>query len=83
MNPLEEFNDYYLQQSNEYSEELKYSEIIENEEERKTNVEIEDIKNSKIKDLNSATSKKLRALPKRYQIYTMEYKKKILEEVNK
>jgi hypothetical protein len=83
MNPLEEFNNYYLQQLNEYSEDLKYSEIVEKKEERKANVEIEDIKNSKIKDLNSATSKRLRTLPKRYQIYTVEYKKKILEEVNK
>lgn len=78
MNPREEFNNYYLQQWKEYSEESQYEEIIEKEEE-KTNANIEDIKNKKINNLNVT----LRALPKRYQIYTLEYKKQILEEVNK
>ena len=81
MNPIEEFNNCYLQQSKEYSEEPEYEEIIEKEE-GKTNLNIENIKLKKIKNLNSATSKRLRTLPKRYQIYTLEYKKNILEEVN-
>ena len=75
MNPLEEFN---LKQSKEYSEESEYEEI--NKEKEKTNVNMEDVE---IKIMDSATSKRLRVLPKRYRIYNIEFKKKILEEVNK
>ena len=82
MNQIEEFNNYYLQQWEEYSEESEYEELIEKEEE-KINISVEESKIKKIKNLNSATSKRLSVLPKRYQIYTLEYKKKILEEVNK
>ena len=75
MNPLEEFN---LKQSKEYSEESEYEEI--NKEKEKTNVNMEDVE---IKIMDSATSKRLRVLPKKYRIYNIEFKKIILEEVNK
>ena len=78
MNSLEEFNNYYIQQSKEYSDESEYEDF--NKEEEKTNVNKEDIE---IKIMDSATSKRLRVLPKRYRIYNIEFKKKILEEVNK
>ena len=88
MNSIEEeFNHYYLKQSNEYSEEEQYEDNNKEEEE----LEIEDkiINNEDNESLQGkervkfVTSRRLRVLPKKYHIYTLAYKKKVIDEVNK
>ena len=85
MNQLEEFNLYCLQQLNEaknisdYEEEPKEEEILEDKENYIVNKENKP--NIKKIEIKKSTSK--RSLPKRYQTYTLDYKKKIIAEVNK
>ena len=86
MNQIEEeFNYYYLQQSYEYSEEPHYEENCKEEEELGDNIiNNEDNKsNGRKARINFATSKRLRILPKKYHIYTLDYKKRVIEDVNK
>ena len=85
MNQLEEFNLYCLQQLNDtknisyYEEHPKEEEIIEEKENYIDNKENKpNIKKIKIR---KSTSK--RSLPKRYQTYTLDYKKQVIAEVNK
>lgn len=88
MNQIEEFDKYYyLAQINEtenppYDEEPKNEEIYE-ENVKNLIVKEEDIKDLKILKQNMSTSKRLSSLPKRYQTYTLEYKRQIIEQVNK
>lgn len=84
MNQFEEFENIYWQQINEeenhiYSEE---SEDEENYEEEENNIIINEGKNEIIKSkIKESTSKRLRVIPKRYQTFTIDYKKKVIEEV--
>ena len=85
MNQIEEeFNQYYLQQSNEYLKEPQFKENYNDEEKIGDNIiNKEDNKSNERKErINLSTFRRLRILPKRYHIYTLEYKKKVLEDVN-
>ena len=84
-NQLEDFNIYCMKQLTEtknisYYEEPKEEDIMEEKEKNATNNEDKtEAKNLKLKE---STSKRLRSLPKRYQTYTLGYKKQVIEEVN-
>ena len=86
MNELEGFNIYCLNQLNEAKNQTYYEEPKEEEyiEEKENNVikneEEEILKKIKLKESNS---KRLNSLPKRYQTYTLDYKKQVIKEVNK
>ncbi len=83
-NQVEEFDLYFMQQLKEtknfsyYEEEPKEEELLE---ENDNNIEFKDeqeiVKKAKIKRENSKCS-----FPKRYQTYSLAYKKEILAEVN-
>ena len=84
-NQLEDFNIYCMKQLTEtknisYYEEPKDEYIVE-EKERSTANNIDKTEAKKLK-LKESTSKRLRSLPKRYQTYTLDYKKQVIEEVN-
>jgi hypothetical protein len=86
MNQLEEFKIYYLNQEKVEKNDIFLQEqseqvIYEEEENNLFNREQEEIK----KKINAkkSTSKRLASLPKKYQTYKMDYKKKIVMEVNK
>ena len=86
MNQIEEeFNYYYLQQSNRYSEEPQYEENYKAEEEIEDNIinNENNESNERKARINLATSRRLKVLPKRYHIYTLDYKKKVIKDVNK
>ena len=84
-NQLEDFNIYCMKQLTEtknisYYEEPKEEDNMEEKEKNATNNEDKtEAKNLKLKE---STSKRLRSLPKRYQTYTLGYKKQVIEEVN-
>lgn len=85
MNQLEEFNLYCLQQLNDaknisyYVEDPKEEEIIEEKENYMDNKE----NKPNIKKIRIRKSTSKRSLPKRYQTYTLDYKKQVIAEVNK
>ncbi len=84
-NQLEDFNIYYMKQLTEaknisYYEEPKEEEIVE-EKKKNTDNNEDKIEDKKLKSKES-TSKRFSSLPKRYQTYTLDYKKQIIEEVN-
>ena len=84
-NQLEDFNIYCMKQLTEtknisYYEELKDEDIMEEKEKNAANNE-DKTEAEKLK-LKESTSKRLRSLPKRYQTYTLDYKKQVIEEVN-
>ena len=84
-NQLEDFNLYCMKQLTEiknisYYEEPKEEENAEEKEKNTAN--IEDKKEAKTLKLKESTSKRLSSLPKRYQTYTLDYKKQVIEEVN-
>lgn len=86
MNELEGFNIYCLEQLDEaknqiYCDEPKEEEYIEERENNIVKNEENEI-TKKIK-LKESTSKRLNSLPKRYQTYTLDYKKQVIKEVNK
>ena len=86
MNQIEEeFNHYYLQQSNGYSEEPQYEENYKEEEEIEDNIinNENNESNERKARINLPTSRRLKVLPKRYHIYTLDYKKKVIKDVNK
>jgi hypothetical protein len=85
MNTNEEFDNYYLHQINEEESQINLDEEedIEISEEKENNIiNKEEPKTEKKSRINDSTSKRLRSLPKRYRIYTLDYKKQIIEEVN-
>ena len=84
-NQLEDFNIYCMKQLTEtknisYYEEPKDEYIVE-EKERSTANNVYKTEAEKLK-LKESTSKRLRSLPKRYQTYTLDYKKQVIEKVN-
>ena len=79
MTQLEEFDDYFMRQMNEYSEEPN-EEIKVSQENNSINNE-DKITENKI-TFKRPISKRLIASHKRYHIYTMATKKKVIEEVN-
>ena len=84
-NQLEDFNIYCMKQWTEtknisYYEELKDEDIMEEKEKNAANNE-DKTEAEKLK-LKESTSKRLRSLLKRYQTYTLDYKKQVIEEVN-
>lgn len=86
MNQIEEFNNYYINQLNEtdnqiYYEDSKYEDIIEEKE--KDIIDGEKVINNsgKIK-IKESSIKRINSLPKRYQTYTLEYKKEVIAQVN-
>ena len=86
MNELEGFNIYCLDQLDEaknqsYYEEPKEEEYIEKKE--NSVIKNEDKEIAKKIKLKESTSKRLNSLPKRYQTYTLDYKKHVIKEVNK
>ena len=86
MNELEGFNIYCLNQLDEaknqsYYEEPKDEESIEEKE--NNTIKNEDKEKAKKIKLKESTSKRLNSLPKRYQTYTLDYKKQVIKEVNK
>ena len=86
MNELEGFNIYFLNQLNEAKNQSYYQEPKEEEyiEEKENNIiKNEDKEIAKKIKLKEATSKRLNSLPKRYQTYTLDYKKQVIKEVNK
>ena len=84
-NQLEDFNIYCMKQLTEtknisYYEELKDEDIMEEKEKNAANNE-DKTEAEKLK-LKESISKRLRSLLKRYQTYTLDYKKQVIEEVN-
>ena len=86
MNELEGFNKYCLDQLEEEKNHFYYEDPKEEEyiEEKENNIFKKEGKEltKKIK-LKESTSKRLNSLPKRYQTYTLDYKKQVIKEVNK
>lgn len=87
MNQLEEFQNYYIQQTKEDENQTIYDEPKEGEIFEQPQEEINSVKNeeeTKKKKVNKeSTSKRLKSLPKKYQTYTMGYKRQIVEMVIK
>jgi hypothetical protein len=86
MNQLEEFKIYYLNQQKEeendiFLQEQKEQVIYEEEENQLINSKQEEI--TKKINAKKSISKRLSSLPKKYKTYKMDYKKKIVMEVNK
>ena len=89
MSQIEEFNKYYINQLNEIDNQVDYEEprdedMIEEKENNNNNI----INNEGTNDMrqlriSESTKRRLNSLPKRYQTYTFEYKKQVIEEVNK
>jgi len=84
MNQIEEFSNYYFHQINEEEnpiilEDGKYQEAFVDKE--NTINDDEDIIVPKEITIKNPSSKKLNSMPKRYNIYTMDYKKQVLEAV--
>ena len=87
MNQIEEFKNYYLPRLKEEESEIFFEEKDKENCEEIENKEINnEVKNQNIEIILKkieSTSKRLRSLPKRYKIYTLDFKKHILEIVNK
>ena len=85
MNQLQELQIYYLQLEKEEKEHIifkpKDEEIYEEEKSNEINSE-QNEKERKIK-AKKATIKRLNSLPKRYNTYPLDFKKKLVMEVNK
>jgi hypothetical protein len=84
-NQLKDFNNYYMKQLSQkenlsYYEEPK-EEDIEKEKEKNTAKNLDKIE-AKTLILKESASKRISSLPKRYQTYTLDYKKQVIEEVN-
>lgn len=89
MNSVEEFNNYYLTQisdiGNKENFEEQKGENIDFDKEKEYNIII-DINNSDNKKeirKKESIAKRLKSYPKNYQTYKLEYKKYIIEIVNK
>ena len=89
MNSVEEFNNYYLTQisdiGNKENFEEQKGENIDFDKEKEHNIII-DINNSDNKKeirKKESIAKRLKSYPKNYQTYKLEYKKYIIEIVNK
>ena len=85
MNEYEEINSYCLHQINDMENSILLDEPKEQEysEERENNIINNEIKSIDIKaKISKSTSKRLRTFPKNYQTYSMDFKKKVLKEVN-
>ena len=84
---FEEFNKYYINQLNETDNQVDYEEPKDEDfiEEKENNhiINNKEINNVKQLRLKESTARRLNSLPKRYQTYTLEYKKQVIEEVNK
>ena len=84
---FEEFNKYYINQLNETDNQVDYEEPKDEDfiEEKENNhiINNKEINNIKQLRLKESTARRLNSLPKRYQTYTLEYKKQVIEEVNK
>ncbi len=80
MNQREDFDNYYLREMNEEYEESE-EEITEIQENNSTNNK--DIKIEKKNKFKRPISKRLTTSRKRYNIYRMDFKMKVVEEVNK
>ncbi len=85
MNQLQEFQIYYLQPEKEEKEHIffksKDEEIYEEEKSNEINSEQNEIER-KIQ-AKKATIKRLNSLPKKYNTYPLDFKKKLVTEVNK
>ena len=85
MNQLQEFQIYYLQLEKEEKEHIcfksKDEEIYEEEKSNEINSEQNEIER-KIQ-AKKATIKRLNSLPKKYNTYPLDFKKKLVTEVNK
>lgn len=84
---FEEFDKYYINQLNETDNQIDYEEpkdedIIE-EKENNGIINFKETNNAKQLRLKESTTRRLHSLPKRYQTYTLDYKKQVIEEVNK
>ena len=84
---FEEFNKYYINQLNETDNQIDYEEPKDEDfiEEKENNHIINNKETNNVKQLRlkESTARRLNSLPKRYQTYTLEYKKQVIEEVNK
>ena len=83
---LEDFNNYYLMKlkEDENEDNMNGQEEIEVQlsEEKKDEINNkENIKCFEVSESKNSNSKNMDCLHKRYQTYTIEYKKKIIEEV--
>ena len=80
MNQFEEFNKYYLKQ---FKEEININEEEEEIFEEKSDLNNSNEENRYIEKASGeiSSSQILNSEPKKYNIYTLAYKKKILEEV--
>jgi hypothetical protein len=79
MTQFEDFDDYYMHQMNECSEEPN-EEIMDCQE--NNSIKDEDKKEERKINIKKPISKRLIASKKRYHIYPIWYKKEVLEDVN-
>ena len=86
-NQLEDFNKYNMKQliqkeNLSYYEVPKEEDIDKEKEKEKNTAKTLDKIESKELILKESAPKRISSLPKRYQTYTLDYKKQIIEEVN-
>ena len=86
MDQFEEFNHFYIQQSKEEENpmisEEQNEEDINKKDENEIIIDEEPQKTLQKSKLSRISSKRYNLTPKKYQTYKMDYKKKVIDEVN-
>ena len=84
-NQLEDFDKYnmkqLIQKENLSHYEVPKEEDIDKEKEKNTAKTLDKMESKEL-ILKESASKRISSLPKRYQTYTLDYKKQVIEEVN-